>query len=125
MSKRTYYWNQAGTQYRLYVDEIHSNYSVSLAIGDDVSFQINNPISIHVRFDNLDAHDIRGYKMRVDGINLAKLAYHDAKEIARALNCELTEQCDKCKDIAPLNYSLDLDYTHVCMNCLNNVSLGS
>ncbi|MFA0249501.1 hypothetical protein AB4458_27020 [Vibrio sp. 10N.261.45.F1] len=117
MSKRTYDWKQGGTQYRLAVDEIPSNYSVYLALGDDVSVLRNNPITIHIRFDKLDDHDCRCYQMTVDGITVKNIAYADAVTIAKTLNCELTEQCDKCQEVAPLTYSLDLDYTHVCMDC--------
>lgn len=120
MSKRTYDWKQGGTQYRLCVDEIPSNYSFYLAFGDDVNVLRTNPISINIRFDKWDEHDCRSYQMNIDGITVRNIAYMDAVAIAKTLNCELTERCDKCQDIAPLTYSLDLEHTHVCVSCLGN-----
>lgn len=120
MNKRNYDWKQAGTQYRLHVDEIPSNYSVYLALSDDVTILKNNPITIHIRFDNLDDNDCRRYQMTVDGINVKNIGYEDAVKIAKTLNCDLTEQCDKCQEVAPLVYSIELEYTHVCMDCLGN-----
>lgn len=125
MNKRTYNWKQSGTQYCLIVDETLSNYSFYLAIGDDVTVLRNNPITIHIRFDNLEDQDVRRYQMRVDDTTVKNIDYVDAVTIAKTLNCELSEQCDKCFAVAPLTYSLDLDYTHVCVDCLKTVSPGS
>lgn len=122
MNERTYDWKQGGTQYRLSVNETPSNYKCYITIGDDVSILTNNPITIYIRFESLSIHNCRSYKMAVDGITVKEIAYVDAVMIAKALNCELTEQCDMCQEVSPLMHSLDLDHTHICMNCLKTIS---
>ncbi|MCG9780467.1 hypothetical protein [Photobacterium damselae] len=117
MKERECTWQHGDAGFRLRAESRQDRYTVYLSIDDDVSIVETNPISIYIRLDQHTALDEKFYVMAVGGVNVRNIPEDAAKEIAKTLDCELTEHCDKCNKEGELIFDLTGEYDHICFDC--------
>lgn len=110
-------WLAGDVEFRLRTESHQERYTVYLGIGHDVSINETNPISIFIRLDAITALDEKFYVMVVGGITVRNIPEDAAKEISKTLECELTERCDKCRQVDALIFDVSGEHEHICIAC--------
>ncbi|MGX9459603.1 hypothetical protein ACWU37_21970 (plasmid) [Photobacterium damselae subsp. damselae] len=118
MKERECTWQHGDADFRLRAESHQDCYTVYLSINEDVSVQERNPILISVRLEELTALDEKFYVMTVGGLTIRNIPEEAAKEIAKTLDCELTERCDKCNKVAAVTFDINSRYDYICFDCL-------
>lgn len=116
-------WKHGESDFFLKTESSRDYYVVYFRINCDVSIYETNPIIIYIRLDQHTALDEKFYVMQVGGITVKNIPEDAAKDIAKTLNCELTERCDKCSKEAELTYDLTGEHDHVCFECLKGLPI--
>ncbi|WP_063664314.1 hypothetical protein [Aliivibrio fischeri] len=115
-------WEHGESDFCLKTESSQDSYVVYFSVDYDISIVETNPVVIYIRLDTKTALDEKFYVMQVGGITVRNIAEDAAKDIAKTLNCELTEHCDKCSKEDGLVYDTTGKYEHICFECSNSMS---
>lgn len=118
MKVRSCEWLQGDVTYKLKTETNQNGWSVNLTIDEDVSVKENNPITILIRLDQYTALTEKFYFMQVGGISIRNIPEDAAKDIAKTLDCSLSEHCEACGRESELMWDTSGKYHSVCSDCL-------
>lgn len=108
---RRYILKHIWGDYSLYTETREDGFHVKLSI-DDVEFQVSNPLTVAIHRSSVD-----GFTMTVGGLTVHNIPESETLELSKVLGCVAVEKCDKCREVAPLDWDGTGEFMFICQDC--------